>query len=339
MCRQFQTDTLVLRCGLASEDIDGVEPGFGQRGPVSDGEIRRTQAVAVATLGEDVQFCWDLCLLQCLKVEQRVFFVDGIVFGLEQKGGRRVGGGVDTTSKFAEGWRVGEVAGVDDEGEVGTGAGLVRGLAGAFEVGVVAKNYGEVSSGREAEDADAVGIDVPLGGVGTGDAHGLLRVFEVGGVFGVVVREGDAVLDQNAGHADGVEPGADLGAFEVVGKDAVTSSGKDEDGRSSVRRGRRIDGEAWLADVSEMHQLLSGYERVGGLGDVGLGAVNLCGLRRAVGPEGKGDFLRGDERRGGDESECEDKGCAHGNMVMPLLPQRTTKTAAGPSTRLRLRSG
>ena len=108
-------------------------------------------------------------------------------------------------------------------------------LAGALVVGVVAEDGGEMSTGGEAEDADAVGVDVPLGGVRAGDAHGLLRVFEVGGVFGVVLGEGDAVLHQHAGDADGVEPGADFGAFEIVGEDAVASAGKDDDCGAGVR--------------------------------------------------------------------------------------------------------
>ena len=46
-----------------------------------------------------------------------------------------------------------------------------------------AEDYGEVGSGGEAYGADAVGVDVPLGGVGAGQAHGLLGVFEVFGVL------------------------------------------------------------------------------------------------------------------------------------------------------------
>jgi hypothetical protein len=302
-----------------------VKPGFGQHGPVGDRKIGRAEAVAVASLGKDVKLGRNLCLLQCLEVDQRVLFVDGVVFGLKQEGRRRVRGGVDAMGELVKGWSVREVAGVDDEGEVGAGAGLVRGLAGTLEVGVVAEDHSEMRAGGEAEDADAVGIDVPLGGVGAGDAHGLLRVFEVSRVLGIVIGEGNAILDQHAGHADGVEPRADLGAFEVIGEDAIASAGEDEDGCAGVRRGGRVDGERRFADVGEMHQLLSSYERVGGLGDVGLGLVDLRGLRCAVGPEGKGYFLREGEGRGDDESEREDEGCTHENMVMPLWDKQRQK--------------
>ena len=53
-------------------------------------------------------------------------------------------------------------------------------------VGVSAEEDGEVGAGGEAHDADVGGVDVPVGGVGAGEAHGLLGVFEVRGVGGIV---------------------------------------------------------------------------------------------------------------------------------------------------------
>ena len=50
------------RCGWATEDVDGVEPGLGEGGPVGDGKFCGTEAVAVAALGEDVQLGGNLCL-------------------------------------------------------------------------------------------------------------------------------------------------------------------------------------------------------------------------------------------------------------------------------------
>ena len=142
--------------------------------------------------------------------------------------------GLRAGSRSARAGGCGEVAGVDDEGEVGAGVDrcldLRVGWAGRIEVRVGGQGGGEVGSGGEAEDADAIGVDVPVGGVCAGDAHGLLGVFEVFGVGGVVAGLRDAVLDEHARDADGVEPGADLRTFEVVGEDGVASAGKDEDG-------------------------------------------------------------------------------------------------------------
>ena len=86
-------------------------------------------------------------------------------------------------------------------------------------VGMGAEEDGEVGSGGEAHDADVGGVDVPLAGVGAGEAHGLLGVLEIRGVGGIVAgfsrRLGDAVLDQDAGDAEGVEPVAGVGAFAI----------------------------------------------------------------------------------------------------------------------------
>ena len=145
----------------------------------------------------------------------------------------------------------GEVGGVDEDGEVGAGVDVGVDVGGGGRggdvvvVGVGAEEDGEVAAGGEADDADAVGVDVPLGGVGAGEAHGLLGVFEVGGVGGVVAGFAsgwDAVFDEQAGHAEGVEPVAGVDAFAVPGEADVASAGKDEGGGAGVVRraaGRR----------------------------------------------------------------------------------------------------
>jgi len=161
------------------------------------------------------------------------------------------------------------------------------------------------------------GVDVPFGGVGAGETHGLLCVFEIGGVRGVVagftVGLGDAVLDQDAGDADGVEPVAGVGALAVGNKDAITSPRKDKDGGSGVLAVRGIDGESGGGDVGEADDAMAAKEVVGGLGGVGLGFGGLGGLGRAVGPQGECDWLslrlggggvsRCDEECEGDQAE------------------------------------
>ena len=84
-------------------------------------------------------------------------------------------------------------------------------------------------SGGKAEDADAIGIDVPLGGVRADDAEGALRVLQGGGRFRIGAGVGHAVFHQDAGDADGVEPVADFGAFEIDGEDVVAAAGEDDD--------------------------------------------------------------------------------------------------------------
>jgi hypothetical protein len=50
---------------------------------------------------------------------------------------------------------------------------------------VRAQGSGQMRSGGEAEDADAVGIDLPLGGVSAHQAYGALRIFKGCGRFGM----------------------------------------------------------------------------------------------------------------------------------------------------------
>jgi hypothetical protein len=186
--------------------------------------------------------------------------------------------------------QVGRVDG-DDEVGAGTDGGVGGGLAWALEAGVIAEDYDEMPTGREAEDTDAVEVEVPLRGVRAGDAHGLLGILEVGGVVGKVLLDGNTVLGEGAVDPDGVEPGTDLGAFEIVGEDAVASAGEDDDGGSSVAGCRcGVKGQGGLADVGEVLERLATYEAIGGFGDIGFRAA-VVWLRGAVGPEREGGLL------------------------------------------------
>ena len=84
---------------------------------------------------------------------------------------------------------------------------------------VIADGGGEMAAGGEAEDADFVRVDVPVGGVEADEAEGALRVFEGHGGFGVRAGFGvgayrcDSVFEEDAGDALGDKPVADFGAF------------------------------------------------------------------------------------------------------------------------------
>ena len=76
----------------------------------------------MAAVGIDVQLGRNFCVFQREKIDRRVFNVDGIVFGLNDEGWRSRCGGMD----FRVGRHVlfgeGEIAGIDDDGEVGAAA-------------------------------------------------------------------------------------------------------------------------------------------------------------------------------------------------------------------------
>ncbi len=84
-----------------------------------------------------------------------------------------------------------------------------------------------MAAGGEADDADFVGVDIPVGGVGADGADGAAEVLEGGGV---AVARGDAVFEDEGGDAAGREPPGDLMA--LVGHDdgAVAAAGTDDDG-------------------------------------------------------------------------------------------------------------
>ena len=149
-------------------------------------------AEAVAAGGVVVEVGGDVGVEEGAVVDEGVAAVAAIVLCLDEEGGGgELVGSVDGVELLVVG-RDGEVGGVDDEGEVGGGADVGVGVDGGggggdvVVVGMGAEQDGEVGAGREAHDADVGGIDVPFGGVGAGEAHGLLRVFEVVGVGGIV---------------------------------------------------------------------------------------------------------------------------------------------------------
>ena len=140
-----------------------------------------------------------------------------------------------------------QVGRVHEEGEVGPQRLVVGcvdpGIGGGS--GVRAQAGAEVAAGREADHADAVAGDVPFGGAATDDPDGALDV-----LIGAVLVPGDAVLEDDPGDAEGIEPSRDFGAFLVVGEDAVTAARADDDRWGGLLGvGRHVDGEGRLGDV------------------------------------------------------------------------------------------
>jgi len=76
----------------------------------------------VAAFGVDVELGGDFGVFELLVIDQRVFDVDWVVFGLDDESGRRVGGGIYFRVGGEGFLRQRQVAGVDDDGEVGTAA-------------------------------------------------------------------------------------------------------------------------------------------------------------------------------------------------------------------------
>ncbi len=82
----------------------------------------------MAAFGVDVELRGNLRFLELQEIDCSVFDVDWVVFGLHDEGGRGVGGGIDVGVGCVVFVGDGEVAGIDDDGEVGAATELVGGV-------------------------------------------------------------------------------------------------------------------------------------------------------------------------------------------------------------------
>ncbi len=204
--------------------MNGPQPGFHALRPSRNRERGPAQAVAVSALSVDVHFGRDFGVLESEEVDGGVFDVHRVVLCLDDERGRRFAGnhniGVGREVLVCEG----EVARIDDHGEVRAATELVSGIDRIVEtlIEVSAEGGGKVGSGREAEDADPVRVDSPVGGMEADDTESPLGILEGSRRLGIGPGIGHAVFEQGACDAGGVEPVAYLGAFEVDGQDPVS---------------------------------------------------------------------------------------------------------------------
>lgn len=275
----------------------------------------------MAAFSVDVELGGNLGLLEGEEPGGGVLDVDGVVFGLDKDGGRSAAVGMKVQIVEEAVLGVGEVAGIDDHGEVRAAALLIGGVDGVVEAFLVvsADGGGEVTSCGEAEDADALGVDVPLGRVSTDDAEGALCILEGGIGFGIGasagvlgISAGDAVFDEDAGNAGFVEPVADFGAFEIDGQDAVAPAGEDYDCGAGGFAFRRVENQRGHGDIAEPDERLAGDEVVGRFAGVDFRA-EVGGAGGSAGPELErgvaGSWLPGgflsESNRGNRQSESE----------------------------------
>src|SRR5947209_1962201 len=106
----------------------------------------------MAAISVDVKFGWDFGVFQRDEVDRGVFDVDGIVFGLNDEGWRSLFGRMDFGGGRKVLLRDGEIAGIDDDGEVGAAAHAVGGVDGIVEALIVvsAERGGKMRSGGKA---------------------------------------------------------------------------------------------------------------------------------------------------------------------------------------------
>ena len=265
-----------------------MEPVEEAGGPGVDREAALLHAEAVAAAGVDVEFGGDTCVVPgFVKADGMIGSGDSfVVVGLDEEERWCV---FRRSDVFGNG-------GVNRSGEIGA----------ALRIELESGGGSDVTSGGEANDADAVRVEGPFFRAGADEADGLKAVsggerFELldaafgdaGSVLIGIAGADEAVLENEGGDADGVEPVRDFDAFVVDGEPAETSSGADDDGGAGSAGGiREKDLQRRNGHVGDA------AETVLGDGD-GFGIVGGLGAGRRAGPEGNG--LRFGGERGGGE--------------------------------------
>ena len=87
-----------------------------------------------------------------------------------------------------------------------------------------------MTAGGEAHDADALRIEMPLGGVRVDSGEGVLRIDKRRAIAGSVRGRRHAVFHESGVDTDAIEPLADLAAFEIEREDAIAPAGENYDG-------------------------------------------------------------------------------------------------------------
>jgi len=159
----------------------------------------------MAALGEDVKFGGNFGIFQFEEIDGGVFDVHRVVLGLEDEGRRSVGSGVDFWVSSEVLFGKSEIARIEDDRKVRATGELVCGIDGVVEalVKMSGEGGGEVRSGGEAKDADAVGSVRPRVGVSADHAESTLGVLQGGGGIGERARVRHAIFNENAVHMDG----------------------------------------------------------------------------------------------------------------------------------------
>src|SRR6267378_3278649 len=131
-------------------------------------------------------------------------------------------------------------AGIDGSGKIGS----------AIRIVVKRHGCGDVAASGETKNPDAVAGDAPLWGVRADEAYRLLSVGDrerddglptlrhLGGIACVAVAgTHDAVLENERGHADGIQPAREIRPFMTDPEFAKTAAGTNDHRRAGAQRG------------------------------------------------------------------------------------------------------
>lgn len=163
---------------------------------------------------EDVQFGGASDLAQFTGEQQRVLDRDGIVKGVDEKHRWRFGIHGDVVAELPI-VRVGHSGRVDQNREVGPARELVEFVDRRMVLLVRHQRCqcSRLRPGGKGANADAPRVELPVGGVAADEADRPLCILQGSAISPLGVAERDAILEHDAGNADGVQS---LGYFGTL---------------------------------------------------------------------------------------------------------------------------
>ncbi len=224
----------------------------------------------MATLGIEMHLRRNLGILQSLKVHDGILHVHRIILRLNDKSRRSLAGYMNIRIRRKVLFRERQVAGIDNDGEIGTAAYLIRRIVRIVKsmLEVSAERGGKMGSRGKSENPDPMGINVPLARMRADDPESSLRILKCGRRFGIRPRIRHAIFHQHASRADRIKPFAHLGPFEVYGQDVVTASRKDDNRGAGIGTSWGVNRKRGRRHVAQPDKRLAGDQVVFGGGRI-----------------------------------------------------------------------
>src|SRR4051812_2707862 len=118
-----------------------------------------------------------------------------------------------------------------------------------------------MTTGGEAENADALRIKTEFFGLSADETNGALGVLKRGRVVLAISAFGHAIFQNDSSDANFVEPLGDFRAFEIPREDIIRAARANDHRGAGVLFGRGFhDGNGRLADVAEANDRFARHE-------------------------------------------------------------------------------
>ncbi len=204
----------------------------------------------MGALVEQMEFGGDAGVFQGEGELQAVF--GSVIEGVGEEDGRQGGVEIGGDGILESAAALQQAAGIDERGEVGPARLLIGGVCdGIIATGGMSDEPGtDLTAGGEADEAEGIRVDPPTGGIGPDESHGTLGVEQSGEGGG-----GHAVLEDEGGDADGIEPVRDFQTLVFVGEALHATAGNDQhSGAVPLVDGSEEDFQGGLGDIGQLKE-------------------------------------------------------------------------------------